>query len=271
MKIQFRCGQCGASVQVDDSHAGKTGKCPKCAQPVKIPSAEAIRAARQKKAPSKAAASTPAARPAPAAAPPPPKDDFGLSDLGPRFDDDDFNFADAEVAAQPLSAAPPKLASPTYSLPKAASRSFPHAGFFIRLMALIIDNLIVGFVVGIVFYGTILIGAQTLDPAGNREEMQSKALSLVYIAAIIAFGVIPWLYFAGLEASANQGTVGKMALGIKVVDTHGQPIGFIRATVRYFGKILSALPMYIGFIMAGFTPKKQALHDMIAGCLVVNR
>ncbi len=62
-----------------------------------------------------------------------------------------------------------------------------------------------------------------------------------------------------------------MALGIKVTDLNGHRIGFGKATGRYFGKIISAMILFIGFLMIGFTKKKQGLHDMMAGCLVVNK
>jgi uncharacterized RDD family membrane protein YckC len=83
--------------------------------------------------------------------------------------------------------------------------------------------------------------------------------------------VIEWLYFAGMESSAGQATLGKRALGIKVTDMSGNRITFGKATGRFFGKILSSLILLIGFLMAAFTQKKQALHDLLAGTLVVNR
>jgi len=81
--------------------------------------------------------------------------------------------------------------------------------------------------------------------------------------------VIQWLYFAVMESSKHQGTLGKLALGIKVTDMNGDRISFGRATGRYFGKIISGMIIYIGYIMAGLTEKKQALHDMMASCLVI--
>ncbi|MGB6469852.1 MAG: RDD family protein, partial [Candidatus Acidiferrales bacterium] len=68
-----------------------------------------------------------------------------------------------------------------------------------------------------------------------------------------------------------QGTLGKRALGLLVTDLEGRRVSFGRASGRYFGKIVSALILMIGFIMAGFTEKKQALHDMLAGCLVLRK
>jgi uncharacterized RDD family membrane protein YckC len=79
------------------------------------------------------------------------------------------------------------------------------------------------------------------------------------------------LYYALLESSTWQGTLGKRALGLEVTDLEGRRISFGRATGRFFAKIISALILWIGFIMAGFTEKKQALHDMIAGTLVIRK
>ena len=90
-------------------------------------------------------------------------------------------------------------------------------------------------------------------------------MGLYYLIAIS----INWLYFALMESSANRATVGKMALGIIVTDMQGNRISFARATGRYFAKFLSAMILLIGYIMAGLTEKKQALHDKIADTLVI--
>ena len=76
---------------------------------------------------------------------------------------------------------------------------------------------------------------------------------------------------AGFESSVYQATLGKMMLGLRVTDLHGKRISIGRAVGRYFAKILSAVILCIGFIMAAFTQKKQALHDLIAGTLVVRK
>ena len=72
-----------------------------------------------------------------------------------------------------------------------------------------------------------------------------------------------------MDSSSKQGTLGKMAIGIKVTDLEGKRITFGRATGRHFGKYLSYFTMYIGYLMAAFTQKRQALHDIIAGTLVL--
>ena len=91
------------------------------------------------------------------------------------------------------------------------------------------------------------------------------------IRIVVISAVLKWLYYALLESSSWQATLGKMALGLQVTDLEGRRIGFGRATGRFFAKIISGIILYIGFIMAGFTEKKQALHDMIAGTLVVKK
>jgi uncharacterized RDD family membrane protein YckC len=99
------------------------------------------------------------------------------------------------------------------------------------------------------------------------EESMSSSLSLL-LFSLLDF-LIGWLYYAIMESSSYQATIGKMAFDIMVTDLNGNRISFFRASNRYFAKTLSALILGFGFIIAGFTIKKQALHDIIAGCLVV--
>jgi uncharacterized RDD family membrane protein YckC/Tfp pilus assembly major pilin PilA len=92
-------------------------------------------------------------------------------------------------------------------------------------------------------------------------------------ASILAFlinVVIGCAYYAGFHSSAKQATPGKMAFGVKVSDLAGARIGVVRGIGRYFATWLSAFILGIGYLMAAFTEKKRALHDMIAGTLVVN-
>jgi uncharacterized RDD family membrane protein YckC len=122
-----------------------------------------------------------------------------------------------------------------------------YAGFWKRFAAVLIDFLILT-IPSIVIYAAVGRGAG----------------DLVVL-------VVDWLYFAYQESSPAQATIGKRALGIKVTDLEGNRISFGRATGRYFAKYLSAITLFIGFLLAAFTARKQALHDMIAGTLVVNR
>ena len=135
-----------------------------------------------------------------------------------------------------------------------------YAGFWKRFAASIIDGLILmvcGFIIG-GFIGLVHEFA-TGTSAG--------AGALGNIGGLF----LGWLYYAIMESSSTQATLGKMALGIKVTDSSGNTISFGRATGRHFGKIISSIIFFIGFLMVAFTSRKQGLHDMMAGCLVVNR
>jgi len=135
-----------------------------------------------------------------------------------------------------------------------------YAGFWKRFAAFFIDMLILvvlgGLAGGILGF---LYGASTGTAEGAEFVGQ--------IAGILA----GWIYYAAFESSAKQATLGKMALSIKVTDMDGNRIGFGRATGRHFAKIISGIILLIGYLMVAFTQKKQGLHDMMAGCLVVNK
>ena len=137
-----------------------------------------------------------------------------------------------------------------------------YAGFWKRFAAAFIDGIISmvgGGIIGFVFGFLMVAGGTTND------------LEVVQGLGNILGALLGWVYFAVMESSPTQGTLGKMALGIQVVDLASQRISFGKATGRYFGKILSALILLIGFIMVAFTEKKQGLHDMMAGCLVIEK
>jgi uncharacterized RDD family membrane protein YckC len=122
--------------------------------------------------------------------------------------------------------------------------------------------------------------AATLESLPRRMEAMEGQPNPAVIGAIlslvftfVAVGVLlQWLYYAYLESGEKQATWGKQALGLYVTDCAANRISFGRASGRFFAKIISGLiPLGIGYIMAGFTERKQALHDMIAGCLVLRR
>jgi len=132
-----------------------------------------------------------------------------------------------------------------------------YAGFWKRVAAWLIDSIIVSV---IMYLFTLIFFTNETDSAA------------VLKGKYLFWGiVITWLYHAVMESSPTQGTLGKMALGIKVTDLKGSKIGFGKATGRYFGKFISSIILGIGYIMVAFTQKKQGLHDMMAGCFVVNR
>jgi uncharacterized RDD family membrane protein YckC len=148
----------------------------------------------------------------------------------------------------------------------AGSTGVAYAGFWRRFAAYIIDSIIlavggaliggvIGFIIGIV-----------LAVSGTETEIIRVTGQVV---GVIVGLVLNWLYFTLFEASSKQGTIGKSALGIIVTDESGQRISLGKANARYWSKIVSAIILGIGFLMVAFTEKKQGLHDIMAGTLVV--
>jgi uncharacterized RDD family membrane protein YckC len=120
-----------------------------------------------------------------------------------------------------------------------------YGGFWVRVVAYFLDAI-------------LLVIAQVI----LMQVIESKAQQQV-----INF-LLTWFYFAGLESMAGA-TLGKMVLGLSVTDDQGNNISFLRATGRYFAKIISALILCIGYLMVAWDGQKQGLHDKIAGTLVV--
>ena len=102
---------------------------------------------------------------------------------------------------------------------------------------------------------------------------EAQSLDAALGPIVASFGmiliVIPWLYFAGFESSRSQATPGKVLMHLIVTDLAGTKPTFARTTLRFFGKYISALIIFIGFLMIAFTKKRQGLHDKIAGSLVL--
>lgn len=157
--------------------------------------------------------------------------------------------------------APSEIGMPAVGVHPGAYPAPLYAGFWKRLAAALIDGLLVNagaFVAGFLWgFVAVVLGINDL--------------------AVIEFGggivglLVGWMYYAAMESSSQQGTLGKMALGIKVTDIHGERISFGRATGRHFGKLISTLIFLVGYLMVAFTEKKQGLHDLMAGCLVVHK
>jgi uncharacterized RDD family membrane protein YckC len=126
-----------------------------------------------------------------------------------------------------------------------------YAGFWARVAALIVDNAIVT-----IFGLALVVGASF---AGDAAAL---------VAMLVCF-LVALLYWPLLECSARQATFGKQLLGIQVTDMEGGRLSFVRALLRNLAKIVSSIPLCIGFLLAGFTARKQALHDIIVSCLVV--
>ena len=140
-----------------------------------------------------------------------------------------------------------------------------YGGFWIRVVAYIIDAIVLTIAtipIALIFGISMTAG---LDPTAVPDDAAAGGNLLANLLSV----VVGWLYYALMESSGMQATLGKKALGLIVTDESGQRISFARATGRYFAKIVSALILLIGFIMVAFTERKQGLHDKLAGTLVV--
>ena len=165
--------------------------------------------------------------------------------------------ARAYAAAPPVAYAPPSI----------------YGGFWIRLLAHLIDHVILGAVAAPLFFITVLPSIIRIAHQAERDQEPSPEMIIAIVSSVFVYIALAfvgqWLYEALLTSSSWQGTIGKRVLRLKVVDEAGNRIGFGRATGRFFAKILSSMFLYIGFIMIGFTERKTGLHDMLAGTKVL--
>ena len=203
---------------------------------------------------------------------------------------DDLAWYDGLADWQPLSvlfpdevqnAPPPALSRPPAPgvLPQTTTATLEdHAGFWKRVGAYILDFIIL-------YIPSVLLqkafGGDAAEAAMKQAQaavptdphVLLQAMSQYYstmMPAILIMTVITWLYFAFCESSAWQGTVGKLALGIRVTDMSGARITLPRALGRYPAKYLSTFVFGIGFLMVAWTRRKQGLHDLVVGTLVLN-
>ncbi len=138
-------------------------------------------------------------------------------------------------------------------LPENRILNFRYANFWTRFAAIFIDAIIISItssLFALIFLNGYSYSSFTTNP-----------FSLL----------VGWLYFAGMESSSNMGTFGKITMGIMVVSVQGERISFLNATGRYLAKIISAVILFIGYIMAAFDSHNQALHDKLAKSFVIYR
>ncbi len=146
---------------------------------------------------------------------------------------------------------------------KDENKSYPqnliYASFGQRLGAYILDTILISIFAGVLVFTVLYIAIEGMNMS------QNDAIVLAYITAFVT----PWLYYAGSESSKQQATFGKQAIRIKVVNRYGEKIGFLKATGRHLGKLISTFILLIGYLMPLWTEKKQALHDIMADCYIV--
>jgi uncharacterized RDD family membrane protein YckC len=131
-----------------------------------------------------------------------------------------------------------------------------YAGFWRRLGAYVVD-------------AAMLVGIEIVLASSISVLEPDNFEAIANVAPVSA--ALWWAYFAILESSPAQGTLGKLAFSLLVTDVHGDPISFRRAALRHAAKLASSLVLGTGWLLAAFTPRKQALHDVLAGTLVLRK
>lgn len=154
----------------------------------------------------------------------------------------------------------------------AAAPAFPaavqYAGFWKRFGAAVLDWLILSAVNTVIEMISVAAGILEFNFESTSDSADLNLTPAMWGVSTLGF-IIMILYFALMESSSKQATLGKMVLGIVVTDGEGKRISFGRALGRNLAKIISDIILFIGHLMVAFTAKKQGLHDMIAGTLVV--
>ena len=181
------------------------------------------------------------------------------------------------------SPAPDYLPAASATQSSATPAANQYAGFWLRVPAAIIDLIILAIPLAMaVSYLSVAMGSWRaflqLHPGQSPQEIVA-AFGHTYLFAILCFFIVTgWLYFALFESSRWQGTLGKKFIGLSVADLRGNRVTFGRASGRFFGgrfmvhaPFIGSLYIAIDCICAGLTSRKQALHDMFAGCLVLRK
>lgn len=140
--------------------------------------------------------------------------------------------------------------------------SFRYAGFWLRLVAAVIDG---GILLILVWLLSLVFNVNIASPVHDGADFLN--FRLFELAALFS----AWLYYAVMESAVPQATIGKLLMGIYVTDIEGDRLAFSRASIRYWLKYVTIFTLFIGFVMAAFTQHKQALHDKFVKSLVLKR
>ncbi len=162
------------------------------------------------------------------------------------------------------------IADPSNPKPEseAATPEAPeYAGFWLRVWAGTVDVCIE--VIGALLLSALVYYAMRwfIDPSYGLTDATAKYVSGIAAVGFLTIGA--WLYCAFTESSNWRATIGKRAVGLQVVTASGDKLSFGQATVRHFMKFLSLFTAAVGFMMAGWTKRRQALHDMPSDCVVI--
>jgi uncharacterized RDD family membrane protein YckC len=133
-----------------------------------------------------------------------------------------------------------------------------YGGFTRRLAGLLVDSCVLFFPTATVRVGLGLEPLSTFDPT----------LPAAWVAAVVELW-LGWIYAAVLISSAARGTLGQQVMDLRVTDLHGGRVSFGRATWRYWAQALTLLTLGVGYLIQPATPRRQTLHDLVSGTLVV--
>jgi uncharacterized RDD family membrane protein YckC len=141
------------------------------------------------------------------------------------------------------------------------------AGFWLRAVAYLFDTILISLVFGLI---------ASFNPSTFIKFPDEATASLTSLPQLTPFAFVitlagTWLYYTVFEASAWQATPGKRILRLYVADMNGHRLTFARAGLRNLTKLISSLTFLVGYLIAGFTERKQALHDLLSSCLVLRR
>jgi uncharacterized RDD family membrane protein YckC len=151
-----------------------------------------------------------------------------------------------------------------------ATQATVYGGFWIRLVAVLIDGVILGIVssvVQLIFLGPLIRSMMLHPGTATSPALVSQTMGLAGLSYLVGMAI--GATYEGVFIGKLGATPGKMALSLKVVRPDGSPVNLSRAFGRYFAKQLSMIILSIGYIIAGFDDQKRALHDMICDTRVI--
>ncbi|OKL39750.1 RDD family protein [Pontibacter flavimaris] len=163
----------------------------------------------------------------------------------------------------------------TYTLSPAPTvkRSALYGTLSARFVSFLVDTTLLVFFYTFIIYG---LGGK-LEHVYTWDKIFNDGAALNELTAVAKmlflnpyFPLLHWLYYTVLESSQKQATIGKFTIGLRVTDLRGRPITFAQANLRYFSKLLSLIPLGLGFVLMINSRRQQMLHDYIARALVVN-
>lgn len=160
-------------------------------------------------------------------------------------------------------------------LKKIPQARYVYAGFWMRAMGWALDTIILTLILTPIYISLMALTGYNQEISSQAKQISAPLqlianFSFIFVAYIIPL-FIQWLYFSLQYSSKHQATLGMRALGLKIISETGGSISFTHATGRYFASFLSGLIFFIGRLMVAFTPRKQALHDIMAGTYVIRK